>query len=143
MIRLNRKVEYALMALKFMSRKPRAALTSAKEIAEALQIPFDATARVLQILAHHDVLFVVQGTQGGYRLKQDLGKVSLYKLVEVIEGPFEIARCLSDEDCDLVGHCNIQNPIQILNRKIADFYQGLNLAEVLRLRDGESGRMTS
>jgi Rrf2 family protein len=135
MNRLNRKVEYALMALKHMARKRPGELTSAKEISEAMHLPFDATARVLQSMAHKGLLHVEQGAQGGYSILRDLGKVSFHDLVEMIEGKIEIARCLHGDDCELLPTCNIQSPVTILNRKLAQFYQGLALADILRLKD--------
>lgn len=146
MNRLNRKVEYALMALKHMAKKRPGQLTSAKEISEAMRIPFDATARVLQQMAHGGLLHVEQGAHGGYSIQRDLAKVSFHDLVESIEGPLEIARCLhSEENCDLLSSCNIQSPVNILNRKLAEFYQGLNLCDILRIKDGPSlsGRISS
>lgn len=132
MNRLNRKVEYALMALNFMAAKPEGALTSAKEISENLKLPFDATARVLQAMAHAGFLRVVQGAHGGYGIVKDLSEISFHQLVEIIEGPLEIARCLHSENCDLLSKCNIQSPMSVLNHKLTEFYQGLRLDEILR-----------
>jgi Rrf2 family protein len=133
MNRLNRKVEYALMALKYMASKPTGARTSAKEISEEFNLPFDATARVLQIMAHAQFLRVVQGAHGGYTLAKDLTQVSFHDLVEKIEGPVEIARCLHSEECDLLSKCNIQSPMSVLNEKLSRFYQGLALSEILKV----------
>ena len=135
MNRLNRKVEYALMALKYLARKRSDELASAKEISDSLGLPFDATARVLQMMAQRELLHVEQGTHGGYRIKSDLAKVSFHDLVEVIEGPIEVARCLHGEECELLPTCNIQSPMSFLNRKLEQFYQGLWLADILRLRE--------
>jgi Rrf2 family transcriptional regulator, nitric oxide-sensitive transcriptional repressor len=144
--RLNRKVEYALMALKLMAKKRPGELSSAKEISDAMGIPFDATARVLQMMAHRELLNVEQGAQGGYSIRRDLAKTSFHDLVESIEGPLEIARCLhGEESCELLSKCNIQSPVQILNRKLAQFYQALPLSEILRTKATEpvSGRISS
>lgn len=131
MIRLNRKVEYALMALKFMACRPAGQLTSAKEISDALSLPFDATARVLQAMAHRGLLDVEQGASGGYRIHGDLAAISFHQLVEIIEGPVEIARCLHGEDCDLLPTCNIRSPLTALNKKLERFYRDISLREVL------------
>ena len=138
MNRLNRKVEYALMALKFLSKKRPGELTSAKDLAEALKIPFDATARVLQQMAHGGLLQVEQGSLGGYGIQRNLTKVSFHELVEVVEGPTGIAKCLHTEGlaaCELSNTCNIQSPVANLNRKLTEFYQGLSVAELFRIKD--------
>ena len=131
MNRLNRKVEYALMALKYMARKPAGTLTSAKEISDSLHLPFDATARVLQVMGQRNWLHVEQGTLGGYGIGRPLEELSLYDLVAAIEGPVDIARCIHGEGCDLLSSCNIHSPITELNKKVEKFYQGLVLSEIL------------
>jgi len=103
-------------------------------------LPFDATARVLQLMAHRGLLRVEQGMAGGYSILRELNKVTFLELIEVIEGPVEIARCLNDRhECDLHSTCNIQSPVTTLNRRIEQFYQTLYLADLLRLKEPNKG----
>lgn len=139
MNRLNRKVEYALMALKVMAQKRAGELTSAKEIVEQTGCPFDATSRVLQQLAQKGILRSEQGAHGGYVLVRDLMRVNLLELNEIILGPLGLAKCLSGEEaCDLRDRCNIISPVQALNRRLADFYAQVAVGELLRVRERES-----
>ena len=134
--RLNRKVEYALMALKVMSRKRPGERTSAADVAEETGTPFDALARVLQLMAQKDILRSEQGAHGGYVVVRDLHRVSLFELMELLLGPLGVAKCLqASNDCDLHPTCNIISPVTILNRKLADFYRELSVGELLRLKE--------
>lgn len=136
MSRLNRRVEYALMALKVMAAKRAGELTSAKEVVEKMGCPFDATARVLQVLTQKGVLRSEQGAHGGYVLIRDLMRVSFFELNEMILGPMELAKCLqSDHACELHSRCNIISPVSVLNRKLMEFYQGLSVGELLRVKE--------
>jgi Rrf2 family nitric oxide-sensitive transcriptional repressor len=133
--RLNRKVEYALMALKVMAHKRAGELTSAKEIVEATGCPFDATARVLQQMAQKEILRSEQGAHGGYVLIRDLSKLSVFDLMQVILGPMAVARCLTIEaDCELKSKCNIVSPVATFNRRLSEFYQNLTIGEILRTK---------
>lgn len=135
MNRLNRKVEYALMALKVMAMKRPGELTSAKEIADVTGGPFDATARVLQQMTQRGILRSEHGAHGGYHVIRDLNRVSMFELMELILGPLAVAKCLQGEEaCDLKSTCNIISPVSILNRRLMDFYQELSVGELLRLR---------
>ena len=60
MFKINRKIEYALIALKHMSAKSPGQLTSAKEVCDIYSTPFDPTSRVLQIMTQHEVLHAEQ-----------------------------------------------------------------------------------
>lgn len=137
MNRLNRKVEYALMALKVMAQKRAGELTSTKEITEKTGGPFDATARVLQLMAQHGILKSEQGAHGGYVLIRDLTRVSFYELNEMILGRLAVARCMEGHhvECDLKSRCNIISPVSVLNRKLTEFYQSLSVGELLRVKD--------
>ena len=138
MTRLNRKVEYALMALKIMAHKRPGELTSAKEVVDAVGCPFDATARVLQRMGQHGILRSEQGAHGGYVLIRDLTRLSLYDLMKLILGPLAAAKCLHGKgECELKSNCNIVNPVTILNRKYQEFYQGITVGELLKLRETE------
>lgn len=134
MNRLNRKVEYALMALKLMAERKADQLTSAKDVVDATGSPFDATARVLQMMAQHGILRSEQGAYGGYALVRDLSRVSLGELNKLILGADTAAKCLQGEgDCELKGRCNIHSPVSILNRKQEEFYQKIMLGELLEV----------
>ncbi len=132
MNKMNRKLEYSLMALKHMSLKRPGELTSAKEVSESYAAPFDATARVLQMMAQKGILRSEQGAQGGYQITRDLGKVSLQDLIETIQGPTRIAKCIGkDEPCEMQSSCNIVSPMLTLNQKLNEFYQNVSLKDLL------------
>lgn len=132
MNKINRKVEYALMALRHMSQKIPGELTTAKEVSEGFQTPFDATARVMQAMSGRGLLRAEHGASGGYQILRDLSKVTLYDLVEIIEGPTALVKCLhKEEPCDIQGTCNIVSPITNLNRRLNDFYKSVTLKELL------------
>lgn len=134
MNKINRKVEYALMALKHMRAKAPGELTSAKEICDLYGAPFDGMARVLQVLAQKGVLKSEQGAQGGYLITRDLTKVTLQEIIEWTTGKIEIAKCLhakSADACEIKSSCNIISPINTLNRKLTEFYRTLSVAELI------------
>lgn len=132
MTRLHRKLEYALMALKLMAGKPAADLTSATEVSEKLRTPYEVTARVMQALAQAQVLESEHGAQGGYRLKKDLNKLSLLNIIEIIDGPQNIVKCIEGKkQCDIHASCNISDPLAHLNIRVNEFYASIPLSEVV------------
>lgn len=133
MLKINKKVEYALMALKFMALKPRDELTSAREICEEFKAPFDTMAKVMQILNNNGVLVSAKGIKGGYRLAISLSEISYGQLQEWIEGEPSEHFCKNHKGtCELFGTCNIVTPIELLNSKIQHFLHGLSLEELFR-----------
>jgi Rrf2 family nitric oxide-sensitive transcriptional repressor len=134
MVKLNRKLEYALIALKHLSQTSATdkKLTSAKEISLTYVVPFDVVSRVLQILNQNGIVKSIQGVQGGYHLQKSLEEISLHDLVELIEGPVELVKCLGTEhQCEIKGSCNIISPIQALNHRVTDFYKTIKLSDLV------------
>lgn len=134
MNKMNKKMEYALMALKHISLKPQAALTSAKEISDQMHIPFEVMAKVLQALASRGVLKAEYGASGGYILARPLNEISVHSLSEMLEGHVALTKCLGNEEpCEMSSTCNITSPILNLNKKVQDFYKSVSLSEVLHV----------
>lgn len=67
MFKINRKLEYALIALNHIGSVEKGELTTAKEICDTYNIPFDPTSRVLQIMTQKKILQAAHGVNGGYR----------------------------------------------------------------------------
>ena len=140
MLKINKKVEYALMALKFMADKSNQAstnfesgLTSAREICGELNIPFDTTAKVMQIMNNQEILKSVKGIKGGYSLNKSLTDISYMQLVRLIEGKPDTGRlCISEKGtCELFNKCNIVTPVEQLGKKLNAFLETLTIDELL------------
>lgn len=129
---VSRNLEYALMALSYMSLKKKNRV-SVREMTERLGCPFDPFSRVMQGLASAGWVFSQKGVGGGYCLAKPLENLSLYDLMNVVLNQLEIAGCISGR-CDLSIHCNIQTPIKKLNQKFMDFYKSVDITELLNLK---------
>lgn len=139
MNKIHRKMEYALIALKHMSQKRPGELTTVKEICQKYGTPFDATARVMQQMVQGKFLKSEQGAYGGYLIMKDLTKVTVKDLIERVVGPVEIVKCITSEagqpsTCELKENCNIKQPLILLNEQLIQFYESINLHQLLNVR---------
>jgi Rrf2 family protein len=140
MLKINKKVEYALMALKFIADRTlnelnangEHVLTSAREICDEFNTPFDTTAKVMQLMNNQEILKSTKGIKGGYSLNKDLSEITYMNLVRMIEGK-EVGRvCVTTKGtCELFAKCNIITPVELLNRKLNVFLETLTLADLL------------
>ena len=134
MFKINRKVEYALIALRHI--KGDGKLVSAKEICDIYKIPFDTTSRVLQIMAQHGILKAEHGAYGGYELIKDIAQVNFLELVEMTVGPIKIANRLSGaySSCEATAGCNVIAPILNLNERMIELFRTISVAKLLQSR---------
>lgn len=137
MFKLTRKIEYCLMLIAHMAKqkiKDDKVFVNVAKMAEIYGIPQMNASKAIQYLVRVDFLESRQGIHGGYKLSCDLAKVSLFELIETIEGPFGIVKCLRENDknsCSYFSECNIANPMQRLNEKLVVFYKNITLEEVI------------
>jgi Rrf2 family transcriptional regulator, nitric oxide-sensitive transcriptional repressor len=136
MFKINRKIEYALISLKHMSRKSPGQITSAKEICDMYGTPFDPTSRVLQIMAQHNILQAEQGAKGGYIIVRDLSKISVRELSDMIIGPIEIVSCFHGDhsSCEITATCHIISPMLNLNERINRMFGEITVADLIESR---------
>src|SRR5215207_11005099 len=107
MLRLSKKADYALMAMKHLATRPDAASASAREIAEQYDIPIELMAKVLQRLARRGLVTSLQGTRGGYRLARETARISVADIIKAIEGPLKVTACSTEaENCGQYAKCS-------------------------------------
>ena len=130
MLKITRKVEYALIALRHMQSKNVDELTSAKEIANQYGIPQQLLAKTLQQMARDRILEAIQGPAGGYRILAKLDRISLKDFFEKLEGPLGMMDCYFESDCIQISACNIRVPIQRINDNLRNMFTQMTLQEV-------------
>ena len=87
MLKLTKKVEYALISLVYISEKKDGELSSAKEIAINNLIPVEIMAKTHQKLASLNMIQSARGPAGGYCLSSDIDKINIVDFIEMLEGP--------------------------------------------------------
>lgn len=132
MLRVHKKIKYALTSLKYMKAKKLGELTTAKEICTRFDIPFDPTSRVLQIMTQRNILEAVQGAYGGYRLVGNLSRHTLYDLSLMIVGPFAMTDCSEKEGvCGRIDKCILKDAMARLNRKVLKVFHDVKVSEMI------------
>ena len=131
MLRLSKKADYALMAMKHLAQKRAASSTSAREIAEQYDIPIELMAKVLQRLVRMGLLASTQGTRGGYMLGRTATAISVAEVIEAIDGPFTVTACSTDKhDCEQFNKCSIRDPLWQIRERIAAALGTVTIAEI-------------
>lgn len=133
MIKLNRKTEYALMAVQFLAQRDAERYTSVSEIARRCRIPEVLLAKVLQRLKRHQLLTSVQGANGGYAIRTAPRDVRFLDFLAVFEEQTALVECLAAEPvaCALYDLCEIKDPLATLNDILTRQLRDLTLQDVL------------
>jgi Rrf2 family protein len=132
MLRLTKKADYGLMALKYLAEHPESAALSAKDIAEAYHIPPQLLAKILQRLAKVGLLRSHAGMNGGYSLGKHPREVSAFEVIRAIDGPLFITSCVTGHgSCDLTASCTIKEPLARVNDDISDLLKRIRISDLV------------
>ncbi len=131
MLRLSKKADYALIAMKHLAVRPDSASASAREIAEEYNIPVELMAKVLQRLVQRGLLVSHQGTRGGYRISRASSTISVADIIQAIDGPLTVTACSTeDENCEQYGKCNVRDPLWRIKDRIVTALSTCSLQEI-------------
>ena len=145
MLRLTKKADYGLMALRYLAEQPGAgaqspAAQSAKDIAQAYHIPPPLLAKILQTLARAGLLVSHAGTNGGYALARPAATISAFEVIRAIDGPLFITSCITIHgSCDLAGHCTIKEPLRKVNDSIKELLSNIHISDLIETPEAARG----
>ncbi len=135
MFQLSKKVEYGLIAVRHMASRQRGHLFTAKEIADAYQIPYELLAKVMQKLVKKGFIASYQGVHGGYILARDPGALTVSEVMNAIEEKdgLSIVQCGTEdgEPCVIQTTCTIKNPLIKLQNSINRVVNELTIMEMV------------
>jgi Rrf2 family protein len=141
MLRLTKKADYGLMALKYLAEHVDEGAQSAKDIAEAYHIPPQLLAKILQTLARGGLLSSHAGTYGGYALARAASEITAFEVIRAIDGPLFITSCITIHGtCDLAGHCTIKEPLRKVNDSIKELLNGIRISDLAEVPDEANER---
>ncbi len=135
MLRLTKKADYGLMALKFLAEHPETPSQSAKDIAEAYGIPAQLLAKILQRLTKEGLLRSHAGINGGYALSRNAAEITAFEVIHAIDGPLFITSCgtgvSGSRSCDLHDSCTIKEPMRKVNDSITEVLKAIRIADLV------------
>lgn len=94
-MKINMETDYAFRIMRALARKGE--LTDASTIAESASVPQRFTLKILGKLVTSGLVVSKKGANGGYALSRDPKEITLLDILEVIEGPIVMSKCLGDD----------------------------------------------
>lgn len=141
MMRLTKKADYALLAMKCLAEHEERASLSAKDIADEYHLPQQVLAKLLQRLTKAGLLISHPGTHGGYSLARGGEEISAFEVIRAIDGPLFITSCITVHgECDLTRSCTIKEPLRKVNDTIRDVLSAMRLSDLREMGEAETKR---
>lgn len=143
LLKLTKKADYALMAMKHLAESASQGSRSAKDVADAYGIPPEALAKILQRLAKAGLLQSQHGTNGGYTLARPAQTISAFEVIKAIDGPLFITSCITVRgECDQSDRCNIREPLRKVNESIEAVLKRIKISHMREEPDEASAEVS-
>ena len=131
MLKLTKKADYGLMAMKHLAEHVTEGAFSAKDVADAYGIPPEALAKILQRLAKAGLLTSQHGINGGYTLARDPKTISAFEVIKAIDGPLFITSCVTVRgECGQSNRCTIREPLRKVNESIEQVLRNIKISQM-------------
>ena len=141
-MKITQEADYALRMMCLLAKVTAVGdiPMGAANLAEGVAVPTRFGLKILNKLSGADLVKTSRGATGGYSLNTDPATLTVRRVIEAIDGPIEINRCLSDahqclnnpnKDC-----CRLHHVFEELNRHITERLDRLTVATVVDERVG-------
>ena len=103
-----------------------------KEICKLAKTPESFTAKILQNLVKRNIVSSQKGPSGGFFISRDLNKISLYDIVEAIDGKGIFNKCgLGLNECNASKPCPLHNQFEIVRNELNDMCRNNTLQDLV------------
>ena len=132
-MRITLESDYALRILTAMASYQE--ITDAKTISADTSVTIRFTLKILHKLVQGELVKSYKGVNGGYKLKASPREITLKQVIELIDGPIAIARCLdSGESCSLncdKSACDYHHIFDIISIEMANKLNKITIQDVI------------
>ena len=120
-MRLNQATDYAFRAVLYLSRLAPEEKAEAQSIAASEEIPMRFLLKIISLLTQAGIIKSFRGTGGGYALARLPVAITMLDVVEAVEGPICINRCLINPAyCSKkwAARCGVHRVLDVLQAQI-------------------------
>ncbi|MHC4624247.1 MAG: RrF2 family transcriptional regulator [Planctomycetota bacterium] len=130
---LRQNTDYALRVMVNLAGNYDRQPVSARLLADQEDISYQFAAKILQQLHSAGLVESRMGPKGGFSLSKPPARIKLLKVIEAIQGPVKLNKCLlGAKGCPRRPKCAVSGKLVKLQKHIEDYLGGISLAEFLK-----------
>lgn len=130
---LRRNTDYAIRAMINLGRNRHQGPVTAKVLATGEGISYQLACKLMQKLHNARLVSSCRGPAGGYELSKDISTINLLEIIETIQGPLALNRCLNNEqDCERKTACPVIDKLNKLQETIEAFLSEITLDDLVK-----------
>ncbi len=128
---------YGLHGIIFLAEQPDGKVTPLSEVSEAQDVPEKFLAKIFQGLTKAGLVRSYRGVKGGFVMARPADKMTIKEVLEAIQGPYYIAKCLAgEEECEKADGCSIRRLMELTQERILDLFEKHTVADLIAWEKG-------
>jgi len=132
---LRRNTDYALRLMVNLAKNHDNGAVSTRALAQEEAVSYQLACKLMQQLHAAGLVESSMGPKGGFRLCRGPGEISVREVIEAIQGPLRLNRCLLSRDaCPRGDACPVRVKIGELQSQMDEYLGGVALEELVRGR---------
>ena len=129
---ITRDTDYAIRALSCIAGEKGNVVTVA-ELSKKLNMPRAYLRKILQILSREGMLKSYKGRGGGFSLVINPGKITVFKLLEIFQGPFNISEHLfKGKVCPKIKTCYLKKRLDEVEKSVVRELKSITIASMVK-----------
>ncbi len=131
MFKISKQTDYALLMLSYL--KDKNDFVTISKVVEKLNLPSKFISKIASILTNNKILESREGVNGGYKLSNNIKKISLYDFLKIFEGELHLTSCFDNNyHCPNEDFCSHKNFFKTkFSKKIIEFLKNNKLLEII------------
>ncbi|MCK5849500.1 MAG: Rrf2 family transcriptional regulator [Kiritimatiellae bacterium] len=130
---VTQETDHALAVLCYMAGESFSDCVSARDLAEALDAPYGFLRKILRRLALHGIVSSTRGKGGGFHLLVSPAEVSVYKVMEIFQGPLYVTECVTKTRvCSRKKTCPLCGPLNEVGVRLSKELDGITIAGLVK-----------
>jgi Rrf2 family protein len=114
-----------------LARRPLGEVVMLDVVAREESIPVSFVGKIFQSLARAGIIRSARGSGGGFCLTRPSSEVTILQVIEAIEGPIALLRCLEAEpECEHIGGCALCGLLSEAQDKVREVFAKTTLEQL-------------
>jgi Rrf2 family protein len=135
-MRFTKAEDYGIYGVLYLAEQEDDRIIPLSEISKSQKVPEKFLAKIFQSLSKAGLIKSHRGVKGGFTLGKPADEITMRELVETIQGPYSLSKCLRDDDeCDKSGNCPVQHLLLITQKCILEQFEKYTLADMVKWRN--------
>jgi Rrf2 family iron-sulfur cluster assembly transcriptional regulator len=127
--------EYGIFGVLYLADRDRSVVTPLSEISKAQNIPEKFLAKIFQSLSKSGIIRSHRGVRGGFTLAKDPSEISVKEVLETIQGPYHLMKCLGDfKSCTMnkTDFCPLREILMVAEKRLVSVFDEYTLSDLVK-----------